>query len=62
MAALQQAHIQCGYQDFLKQYLTYPPPAEWMPSLSSATLTNNACNVQGIIAHYATVINPAFNP
>jgi carboxypeptidase D len=64
MASLKKAHTDCGYEEYIKTYLTYPPPG-LQPALPSTTYqyntTSKSCDIWNNVINGALQNNPCFN-
>lgn len=64
MDSIQKAHTDCGYEDYIENYLTYPPSGN-QPALPSTTYqyntTDKSCDVWNNIINAALMNNPCWN-
>jgi len=59
---LEKAHKECGYEDYLNKYLTFPPPNEKFPVLPDPYATNiTACDIFDNAYSAILEVNPCFN-
>ncbi|MCJ1311898.1 hypothetical protein MMC25_005571 [Agyrium rufum] len=52
---------QCGYSDFLKKYLVYPPKGPMPPPPTANANYGGKCDVYNQIINAATLVNPCFD-
>jgi len=57
MAQLASAHHTCGFDQYISEYLTFPPPRQ-QPQLTELPYD---CNLANTVSNQATEINPCFN-
>ena len=51
----------CNYTSYLKKFLAYPPPPAPFPLPGTSEVFDPGCNVFGLIAEAALLLNPAFD-
>ena len=61
MAALSAAHKDCGYEEYMAKYLTFPPPAESAPVPPAPTRANHTCATWDSVLAAVDFLNPCFN-
>jgi carboxypeptidase D len=62
MNRVEELHQSCGYEAYIDQYLTYPPPDHQPPVFfNSSSPANSSCAVWEMLDHAAFDINPCFN-
>lgn len=60
MNQLQSLHKSCGYQDFIDEYLTFPPSGVQPPKSFDPT-SDADCNIYNMITDAAYRVNPCYN-